>query len=97
MIAADIFRFATDHTEAVSAAVHARQGRQPGVQVASFHRFAHDLAMSSFGMRQDIHEYWQGGDPSRNRINLLRAYDESNITDRIKAMGSQPLPHGEAS
>jgi 4-hydroxyphenylacetate 3-monooxygenase len=58
-------------------------------------RFAHDLAMSSFGMRQDIYEYWHGGDPSRNRINLLRAYDQSDIMDRIKEMCSKPLPHGE--
>jgi aromatic ring hydroxylase len=58
-------------------------------------RFAHDLAMSSFGMRQDIYEYWHGGDPSRNRINLLRGYDQSEIMDRIKDMCSQPLPHGE--
>lgn len=58
-------------------------------------RFAHDLAMSSFGMRQDIYEYWHGGDPSRNRINLLRAYDQSEVMDRIKEMCSQPLPHGE--
>ena len=58
-------------------------------------RLAHDLAMSSFGMRQDIYEYWHGGDPSRNRINLLRAYDQSDITDRIKELISKPLPHGE--
>jgi 4-hydroxyphenylacetate 3-monooxygenase len=58
-------------------------------------RFAHDLAMSSFGMRQDIYEYWHAGDPSRNRINLLRAYDQSDITARIKEMCSKPLPHGD--
>jgi 4-hydroxyphenylacetate 3-monooxygenase oxygenase component len=58
-------------------------------------RFAHDLAMSSFGMRQDIYEYWHGGDPSRNRINLLRAYDQSDIMERIKEVCSKPLPHGE--
>jgi aromatic ring hydroxylase len=58
-------------------------------------RFAHDLAMSSFGMRQDIYEYWHGGDPSRNRINLLRGYNQDDIKDRIKEMCSKPLPHGE--
>jgi aromatic ring hydroxylase len=57
-------------------------------------RVAHDLAMSSFGMRQDIYEYWHAGDPSRNRINLLRAYDQSDITQRIKDLCSRPLPHG---
>jgi 4-hydroxyphenylacetate 3-monooxygenase oxygenase component len=58
-------------------------------------RFAHDLAMSSFGMRQDIYEYWHAGDPSRNRINLLRTFDQSDIMDRIKDWCSRPLPHGE--
>ncbi|MGH2365238.1 MAG: 4-hydroxyphenylacetate 3-hydroxylase N-terminal domain-containing protein, partial [Chloroflexota bacterium] len=58
-------------------------------------RFAHELAMSSFGMRQDIYEFWHAGDPSRNRINLLRAYDQSDIKERIKEMCSRPLPHAE--
>ena len=58
-------------------------------------RFAHDLAMSSFGMRQDIYEYWHAGDPSRNRINLLRTYDQSDIIERVKDWCSRPLPHGE--
>lgn len=58
-------------------------------------RLAHELAMSSFGMRQDIYEYWHAGDPSRNRINLLRAYDQSDIMEQIKELISKPLPHGE--
>jgi aromatic ring hydroxylase len=58
-------------------------------------RFAHDLSMSSFGMRQDIYEYWHAGDPSRNRINLLRAYDQSDIKSMVQDMCSRPLPHGE--
>ncbi len=58
-------------------------------------RLAHDLAMSSFGMRQDIYEYWHGGDPSRNRINLLRGYDQSDVIEQIKEMISKPLAHGE--
>jgi aromatic ring hydroxylase len=58
-------------------------------------RFAHDLAASSFGLRQDIYEYWHGGDPNRNRINLLRTFDQSAMKGRIKEMLSQPLPHGE--
>ena len=40
-------------------------------------RLAHDLAASSYGLRQDIYEYWHGGDPNRNRINLLRTFDQS--------------------
>ena len=60
-------------------------------------RFAHDLAASSFGMRQDIYEYWHGGDPNRNRINLLRGFNQSDVIDRIKDVISRPLPHGEVS
>ena len=58
-------------------------------------RLAHELAASSFGLRQDIYEYWHGGDPNRNRINLLRGYDQSDIINRIKDEISRPLPHGE--
>jgi len=62
---------------------------------ARLFRLAHDLAASSFGMRQEIYEYWHGGDPNRNRINLLRAYDQSEMTERIKVLCSRPLAHGE--
>jgi aromatic ring hydroxylase len=58
-------------------------------------RLAHDLAASSFGLRQDIYEYWHGGDPNRNRINLLRTFDQKAMKDRINEMLSKPLPHGE--
>ena len=61
---------------------------------ARLFRLAHDLAMSSFGMRQDIYEYWHGGDPARNRINLLRSYDQSEMKSLIKDMLSKPMPHG---
>ena len=60
-------------------------------------RVAHDLAMSSFGMRQDIYEYWHGGDPSRNRINLLRSFDQEAMKDRIRELLQRPLAHGEVS
>jgi aromatic ring hydroxylase len=53
-------------------------------------RLAHDLAVSSFGMRQELYEYWHGGDPNRNRINLLRAYDQGDMVERIKDMLSRP-------
>jgi 4-hydroxyphenylacetate 3-monooxygenase oxygenase component len=59
-------------------------------------RLAHDLAVSSFGMRQELYEYWHGGDPNRNRINLLRSYDQSDMLARVKDLLSQPLPHGES-
>ena len=60
-------------------------------------RLAHDLAASSFGMRQDIYEYWHGGDPNRNRINLLRSYDQGDMVMRIKELLRQPLPHGDTA
>ena len=70
--------------------VHAGQG--VGVEYKSrLFRLAHDLAASSFGMRQEIYEYWHGGDPNRNRINLLRNYDQTDITERIKALVAEPL------
>ena len=68
-----------------------------GVDVAyksRLYRLAHDLAVSSFGMRQEVYEYWHGGDPNRNRINLLKGYDQSDMIDRIKNLVSKPLPHG---
>jgi 4-hydroxyphenylacetate 3-monooxygenase oxygenase component len=58
-------------------------------------RLAHDLAASSFGMRQEIYEYWHGGDPNRNRINLLRSFDQREMKGRIREMLQGPLPHGE--
>ncbi|MBO20369.1 MAG: 4-hydroxyphenylacetate 3-hydroxylase [Chloroflexi bacterium] len=60
------------------------------------YRLAHDLAVSSSGMRQEVYEYWHGGDPNRNRINLLRGYDQSDIRTRIEELVSKPLPHGES-
>lgn len=56
-------------------------------------RLANDLAVSSFGMRQEVYEYWHGGDPNRNRINLLRGYDQSDIIGRIEELISKPLAH----
>ena len=58
------------------------------------YRLAHDLAVSSSGMRQEVYEYWHGDDPNRNRINLLRGYDQSEIRGRIEDLISWPLPHG---
>jgi aromatic ring hydroxylase len=45
-------------------------------------------------MRQELYEYWHGGDPNRNRINLLHSYDQRDIVDRIKTLLAQPLAHG---
>jgi hypothetical protein len=41
-------------------------------------------------------EYWHGGDPNRNRINLLRSFDQEAMKDRIKQLLQRPLAHGEA-
>ena len=71
-----------------------RYMRGKGVDVeykSRLFRLAHDLAVSSFGMRQEIYEYWHGGDPNRNRINLMRNYDQADITERVRDMLSRPL------
>ena len=71
------------------------KGKDVDVEYKSrLYRLAHDLAVSSFGMRQEVYEYWHGGDPNRNRINLLRSYDQSDMIDRIKDLVSKPLLHG---
>jgi aromatic ring hydroxylase len=46
-------------------------------------------------MRQDIYEYWHAGDPNRNRINLMRSYDQSAIMNQVGDLLKQPLPHGD--
>ena len=70
------------------------RGKGVGAEYKSrLYRLAHDLAVSSFGMRQEVYEYWHGGDPNRNRINLLRTFDQSAVTDQIKDLVSRPLPH----
>jgi aromatic ring hydroxylase len=72
------------------------RGKDVGVEYKSrLFRLAHDLAASSFGMRQDIYEYWHGGDPNRNRINLMRSYDQQHMMAQIKDLLARPLPHGE--
>ena len=71
------------------------RGKDVGVEYKSrLYRLAHDLAVSSFGMRQEVYEYWHGGDPNRNRINLLNRYDQDEITSAIKDVLSKPLAHG---
>jgi 4-hydroxyphenylacetate 3-monooxygenase/anthranilate 3-monooxygenase (FAD)/4-hydroxyphenylacetate 3-monooxygenase len=59
-------------------------------------RLAHELTLSSFGMRQELYEYWHGGDPNRNRINLLRGFDQRQISDSIKDLLARPLTNGDA-
>ena len=74
-----------------------RYMRGKGVEVdykSRLYRLAHDLAVSSFGMRQEVYEYWHAGDPNRNRINLLRSFDQADIRERIKELLAQPLAHG---
>ena len=74
-----------------------RYMRGKGVEVdykSRLYRLAHDLTVSSSGMRQEVYEYWHGGDPNRNRINLMRGYDQSEIRGRIENLVSKPLPYG---
>ena len=70
------------------------RGKDVTVEYKSrLYRLAHDLSASSFAMRQEIYEYWHGGDPNRNRVNLYRGHDQSEIMDRIKDMIAKPLPY----
>ena len=70
------------------------RGKDVDVEYKSrLYRLAHDLAVSSFGMRQEVYEYWHGGDPNRNRINLLRIYDQEDVARRVKDLVSRPLAH----
>ena len=72
------------------------RGKEVDVEYKSrLFRLAHDLAASSFGLRQEIYEYWHGGDPNRNRINLLRGFDQKAMKSRIKELLRHPLPRGE--
>jgi len=72
------------------------RGKEVDVEYKSrLFRLAHDLAASSFGLRQEIYEYWHGGDPNRNRINLLRSFDQKEMKGRIRELLQRPLPHGE--
>ena len=71
------------------------RGKNVDVEYKSrLYRLAHDLSVSSFGMRQEVYEYWHSGDPSRNRINVLRRFDQSEIREQIEELVSKPLPHG---
>ena len=81
-------------TQEEEIALHVVEETSEGVVVhgARLFRLAHDLSVSSFGMRQEIYEYWHGGDPNRNRINLLGSYDQTEWIDQIKDLVSRPLP-----
>jgi 4-hydroxyphenylacetate 3-monooxygenase/anthranilate 3-monooxygenase (FAD)/4-hydroxyphenylacetate 3-monooxygenase len=69
------------------------RGKGVGVDYKSrLFRLAHDLGVSSFGMRQEVYEYWHGGDPNRNRVNLLHSYDQTEMIAQIKDLVSRPLP-----
>ena len=71
------------------------RGKEVDVEYKSrLYRLAHELAVSSFGMRQEVYEYWHSGDPNRNRVNLLRRFDQTEIRDQITELISKPLPHG---
>ena len=59
-------------------------------------RLAHELAASSFGLRQETYEYWHGGDPNRNRINLLRSFDQRAMKERIRELLQRPLAPDDA-
>ncbi|MEV6311030.1 4-hydroxyphenylacetate 3-hydroxylase N-terminal domain-containing protein [Streptomyces sp. NPDC051840] len=54
-------------------------------------RLAWELTADSYGQRQDLYEHVHRGDLARNRINLLRRHDQTEVRARITDLISQPL------
>lgn len=70
------------------------RGRNIGVAEKSrLFRLAWDLVGAGYGQRQEMYEYLHRGDLMRNRNNLYRSFDRSEINERIRALLAQPLPH----
>ena len=66
-----------------------RYMRGAGVDViykSRLYRMGADLTLSTFSNRQELYEYWHGGDPTRNRTNLFIRHDRSWITERIRQL-----------
>jgi len=53
-------------------------------------RLGFDLTISSFANRQELYEYWHGGDPTRNRTNIYLRHDRSRVVDRLRRLISEP-------
>ncbi len=62
------------------------------------YRLGFDLTISGFANRQELYEYWHGGDPTRNRTNLYLRHDRSRVVDRLRSLisegGSQAVADG---
>jgi aromatic ring hydroxylase len=67
-------------------------GRGIGVDEKSrLFRLAWDLTADSFGQRQDLYEVVHRGDVARNRINLFKRHDQSDVHARLRELIAQPL------
>jgi aromatic ring hydroxylase len=63
-----------------------RYMRGAGVDVeykSRLYRLGTDLTLSTFSNRQELYEYWHGGDPTRNRTNVFLRHDRSWLTERV--------------
>jgi len=63
-----------------------RYMRGAGVDVeykSRLYRLGADLTLSTFSNRQELYEYWHGGDPTRNRTNVFLRHDRSWLTERV--------------
>jgi 4-hydroxyphenylacetate 3-monooxygenase len=70
------------------------RGRNIGVAEKSrLFRLAWDLVGDGYAQRQELYEYLHRGDLTRNRNNLYRSFDRSEINERIRTLLAQPLPH----
>lgn len=54
-------------------------------------RLAWDLTGDSFGQRQDLYEYVHRGDLARNRINIFKRQDQTEIRGRLERLISGPV------
>ncbi|PYC63419.1 4-hydroxyphenylacetate 3-hydroxylase [Micromonospora arborensis] len=68
------------------------RGANRDVQAKSrLFRLAWDLTSDSFGQRQDLYEAVHRGDPARNRINLFKRHDQTEVRRRIEQLIEVPL------
>ncbi|MEV6407122.1 4-hydroxyphenylacetate 3-hydroxylase N-terminal domain-containing protein [Streptomyces bobili] len=55
-------------------------------------RLAWELVGDGFGQRQHLYELVHRGDLARNRINLFKRYDQSEVRHRLEKLVSGPFP-----
>ncbi|MEV5411180.1 4-hydroxyphenylacetate 3-hydroxylase N-terminal domain-containing protein [Thermopolyspora sp. NPDC052614] len=68
------------------------RGHEIGVAEKSrLFRLAAELVNDGFGLRQEMYEYLHRGDPGAGRTRLLRAYDRSEVDEKVREIISRPV------